>query len=129
MANMEGRGEFMAQLLVAVFLTFAFFAPPAPAEAAGKKQNKEEIRKIKKGFDVTVNSYDEATDTFLITINSEPDNGPNYVTPESFRQAIKYEGGKTDFNKQRAQMIGSVYALKKDLPLLELTDLAARKKK
>lgn len=84
---------------------------------------------IKKGFDVTVNSYDPQTDTFLLTINSEPAVGPNYVTSEAFRKAISYEGSKEDFIKQRPQMTGSVYSLKKSLPLLELSELAKLTKK
>lgn len=86
-------------------------------------------RSVKKGAEVTVNMHDAKTDTFLLTITGESAVGPNYAKSDEFRKAIAYEGSKEDFKKQRPQMSGSVYQLKKDLPLLELSEYATLVKK
>ncbi len=86
-------------------------------------------RNIKKGYQITVSSYDKKTDTFLLAIVGESAVGPNYARSEDLRKAIAYEGSKQDFNNQRPQMTGSVYTLNKDLPLLELSDLAVMTKR
>lgn len=84
---------------------------------------------LDKGTSITVLSYNEKTDLFLLQINSEKAVGPNYVTSEELRKALEYEGSKADFNKQRPQMIGSVYTTKKPLRILELTEVAKRTQK
>lgn len=107
----------MRSLFVYISLVLA-----VPSISAG--QERPDQRKVKKGFEITVNSYDAKTDMFLFTIQGESAVGPNYARSEDLRKAIAYEGAKSDFNKQRPQMNGSVYSLKKDLPVYELDDVA-----
>ena len=87
------------------------------------------LRKVKKGFEITVNSYDPKTDMFLFTIQGEGAVGPNYARSEDLRKAIAYEGSKQDFNKQRPQMNGSIYSLKSELRVYELDEVAQIVKK
>jgi hypothetical protein len=86
-------------------------------------------RKVKKGFEITVNSYDPKIDMFVFSIQGEAAVGPNYARSEDLRKAIGYEGSKQDFNKQRPQMNGSIYSLKNDLRVYELSDVAQIVKK
>jgi hypothetical protein len=86
-------------------------------------------RTVKKGFEITVNSYDPKTGMFLFSIQGEGAVGPNYARSEDLRKAIGYEGSKQDFDKQRPQMNGSIYSLKNDLRVYELSDVAQMVKK
>jgi hypothetical protein len=86
-------------------------------------------RKVKKGFEITVNSYDPKIDMFIFSIQGEGAVGPNYARSEDLRKAIGYEGSRQDFNKQRPQMNGSIYSLKDDLRVYELSDVAQIVKK
>lgn len=109
-----------------VYMSLLFLIPSSSLCLAA---DKPEPRKVKKGYEITVNSYDAQTDMFLFTIQSESAVGPNYARSEDLRRAIAYEGSSADFRKQRAQMNGSVYSLKKDLRVYELDDVAQLKKK
>lgn len=73
--------------------------------------------KVKKGASITVEEYDPKMNIFVVSIQSEAV-GPNYVLPEELKKAIDFEGTKTDFMNQKAQMIKSVYQLKAPLTLL-----------
>jgi hypothetical protein len=86
-------------------------------------------RTVKKGFEITINSYDAKTDMFIFSIQGEAAVGPNYARSEDLRKAIGYEGSRQDFNRQRPQMNGSIYALKNDLRVYELSDVAQIVKK
>lgn len=86
-------------------------------------------RTVKKGYEITVNSYDPKIDMFQFSIQGEAAVGPNYARSEDLRHAIGYEGSMRDFNNQRAQMNGSIYSLKNDLRVYELSDVAQIVKK
>lgn len=112
----------MRSLLVYICLTMMI-----PSLSFGA--DKPERRKVKAGSEITVNSYDKNTGMFLFTIQGESAVGPNYARSDDLRKAIAYEGSVADFNKQRPQMNGSVYSLKKELAVYELDDVAQLVKK
>jgi hypothetical protein len=87
-----------------------------------------EALKVKKGSTITVNQYDTKTNLFVVAIQGEAI-GPNYVTPENLRKAIAFEGSPADFMNQKAQMTGSMYQLKKPLPLLSESEVLKIAKK
>ena len=105
-------------IFLSVFISSTTWAAEKPAP-----------RKVQKGYEITVNSYEANIDMFIFTIQGESAVGPNYARSEDLRKAIGYEGSKQDFDKQRPQMIGSVYSLKDDLRVYELTDVAQIVKK
>ena len=85
--------------------------------------------RIPRGAEITVEDYDAKTDTFLLTINDESAIGPNFVTPEMLRRAVTFSGDHRDFMRQKNQMIGSIFQLKTELPLIRETEMERRNKK
>ena len=83
--------------------------------------------KVKKGASITIEDYDPKMNVFVISIAGEAV-GPNYVVPEELKKAIAFEGSRSDFMNQKAQMIKSVYQLKAALPLLSETQVLKKAK-
>jgi hypothetical protein len=84
---------------------------------------------IKAGTEITVNDYHKDTDVFMVTMNAEPDIGPNFATSTALWKALEFEGSVKQFVKNKDQLIGSIFTLKKELPLVDPQDLVKKYKK
>lgn len=78
--------------------------------------------------EITLDQYVESADVFLFTHNAEPDVGPNFVTPENFKTATGQEGTMTEFRQKMKGLVGNIFVLKRDMPLLWLKEVEDRKK-
>ncbi len=83
---------------------------------------------IKAGTAITVVSYQEPLDTFVVKINSEPAIGPNVAYSKDLFQALQHEGSLKDFMKNRGKLIGAEFTLKKPLPMADMKELAQKLK-
>jgi hypothetical protein len=84
---------------------------------------------MKAGTEITVDHYSSDSDSFEITINKERGVGPNVATSEALQKAIGTEGAAKDFQRRLIHDVGSIYVLKKELPLLFEKEIKERKKK
>lgn len=84
---------------------------------------------IKAGVEITVNDYHKDTDVFMITMTAEPDVGPNFATSAALQKALDHEGSLKNFIKMKDNLIGSIFTLKSELPLVEPEALVTKYKK
>jgi len=89
---------------------------------------------IKKGTSISIYRYLPASGTYEITMTAEEAVGPNVAAPESLMKALGYKEPIKDFNKRMERNFsnGTVYTLKKDLPLLwaeEIFQLQLKRKR
>lgn len=104
-------------------LTFA-----APKAVTPKAEPAEQLY-IAANYEISVEDYDEKTDSFSVTMTKESAIGPNFVTPENLRQGIAFPGDLASFMRQKSQMMGSIYQLKKKMPLIREDEMDRRNKK
>ena len=106
--------------LITLVLTFAFITTPALA----KKVDLQSEPPIKAGAEITVSGYNPQFEVFLVTINETPAIGPNYASANDLHRALEHEGSLKDFIKNKDQLLGSIFTLKKDLKMVDLEKLA-----
>lgn len=107
-------------------------APATPAKVE-KKKNEKPVDPanppIVAGTEITVNDYHRDTDIFMVTMTAAPDVGPNFATAADLHKALDREGTVKDFVKNKDQLIGSIFTLSKDLPLIDGEDVVKKYKK
>ena len=81
---------------------------------------------IKAGTEITVVSYQPEFDTFVVKINAEPAVGPNPAYSRDLWRALKHEGSHKDFLKNKERLLGSIFTLVKELPIVDLNKLAKK---
>lgn len=86
-------------------------------------------REIAAETEISVYRYVKAADVYEVTITHETDVGPNVATPEDLQGAIGIEGKRDQFMKEISRDKSAIYVLKKPLPLLWDSEVAARKKR
>jgi hypothetical protein len=111
-------------MVLALALSFAGAAEKTPAQKSG-----ELVRHVKMGTTITVVGFNEKLNAFSITINSETAVGPNYAEPEELRRAIGLDGDAQSMMRNKSQMAGSEYQLKKPLLLLTENEVIKREAK
>lgn len=108
-------------------------AAPVKAEKPPEKKpaKKEDPTNppIKAGTEITVNDYHAETDIFMVTMTAEPDVGPNFATAAALHKALDREGTVKSFVKNKDQLIGSIFTLTKELPLIDGEEVVAKYKK
>ncbi len=99
------------------------------ADAFAKKKEDPANPPIKAGAEIVVDDYHKELQIFLVTMTSARDQGPNFASAKDLRAAIEYDGSLEDFIKSSSQMIGTVYILKKPLPMIDGEDVLKKYKK
>jgi len=103
-----------------VFLILAWRAFAAPA--AGNL-----VRHVKKGASITISAYSEKVHAVLLTINSEKAVGPNYADVKPLLKAIDSQDSENEFMKKKSDLMGAVFQLKSELPLLSENEVDKRR--
>jgi hypothetical protein len=102
---------------------------PVQTSKAAPTTKAPQRRKVGAGLQITVEKYDASVDAFWVISNSAPDYGPLYVAPEDLVKGIEFEGDLKTFMRRPSDIVGTVYQLKHDVPVLRYRDMYERGKK
>lgn len=118
-------------LILPILLSFLFmFGSPTQVEARALSQKDRELMalRIKKGAGIHVESYQKDSGTFVVSIEGEPDVGPNITTPEWLVEGIANDMSVEALKRNPQRVVGAYFRLKNTLWLLSGEEVEARKK-
>jgi hypothetical protein len=104
-----------AVLVFSMCLSVAWAAEKTQAE-----KNGDLVRHVKKGSSITVTGFSEKLRAFSLIVTNEPAVGPNYAAPEELRRGAGLEDDVSAMIRNKDQIVGTVYQVKK--PLLLMTE-------
>lgn len=110
-----------------MFLFVSSITQAAPA--LDDKAREAMALKIKAGYNIVVDQYQKDSDSYVITIEAEPDTGPNYTTLEWILKAVDNDMSLKEYKRNPSRLVSSLFKLKKSLWLLSDEEMAERKAK
>ncbi|MGE4130209.1 MAG: hypothetical protein AB7F86_01150 [Bdellovibrionales bacterium] len=114
--------------LLSTFDSIASAANPNKPVKSHRSPIPKERLKIKKGAEIIIGNYLEKSNTYEVIISRERAVGPNVATPDAIKKSVGLSEPVKDLQKSWARSPGTIYVLKKDLPLLWEEEIFKRQK-